>query len=91
VYEVSEGDRGAWLAAVSFDASVWELWPYLACGASVAVGDEGVRREIGGLPGWLGEQGVSICFLATPLVEALLSEGVEREWGLRALLTEGTV
>jgi acyl-coenzyme A synthetase/AMP-(fatty) acid ligase/acyl carrier protein len=55
----------------------------------VAVGDEGVRRELSGLPGWLSEQGVSICFLATPLVEALLSEGVEREWGLRALLTGG--
>jgi len=88
-YEVVEGDRGAWLAAVSFDASVWELWPYLSLGASVAVGEEGVRRELGELPGWLREQGVSICFLATPLVEALVSEGVERGWGLRALLTGG--
>jgi len=61
----------------------------------VAIGDEGVRRELSALPGWLGESGVSICFLATPLVEALLSapaagrEGVERRWGLRALLTGG--
>jgi acyl-coenzyme A synthetase/AMP-(fatty) acid ligase/acyl carrier protein len=85
-YQVSEEDRGAWLAAVSFDASVWELWPYLACGASVAVGGAEEKRELGALPGWLREQGVSICFLATPLVEALLSEeGVE--WSVRALLT----
>src|SRR5207302_568173 len=36
-YAVGEDDRGAWLAAIGFDASVWELWPYLAAGASVAI------------------------------------------------------
>src|SRR5262249_29595110 len=89
-YALEPSDRGAWLAAVSFDASVWELWPYLASGASLAIGDESVRRELVGLPEWLRGQGVSICFLATPLVEALLSEGgVDRRWSLRALLTGG--
>src|SRR6266545_1346775 len=65
-YEVGERDRGAWLAAVSFDASGWERWPSLAWGASVAIGGEGVRRDLGELRGWLSEQRVSICFLATP-------------------------
>jgi acyl-coenzyme A synthetase/AMP-(fatty) acid ligase/acyl carrier protein len=88
-YEVGRGDRGAWLAAVSFDASVWELWPYLVAGASVAVGADDVRRGLGELPEWLTEQGVSICFLATPLVEALLSEPGLRLGGVRALLTGG--
>jgi amino acid adenylation domain-containing protein len=88
-YEVGEEDRGAWLAAVSFDASVWELWPYLASGASVAVGGEEVRRGLNELPGWLRREGVTICFLATPLVEALLSEPGLRLEGLRALLTGG--
>src|SRR2546421_584150 len=94
MWGVGEGGRGAWLAAVSFDASVWELWPYLASGASVAVGEEGGRREVGRLRGWLEGEGVSICFLATPVVEALLSEPNvqwtgQGGWGLRALLTGG--
>jgi amino acid adenylation domain-containing protein len=88
-YEVGQADRGAWLAAVSFDASVWELWPYLVAGASVAVGADEVRRGLAELPEWLTQQGVSICFLATPLVEALLSEPDLQLAGLRALLTGG--
>jgi non-ribosomal peptide synthetase component F len=88
-YEVTERDRGAWLAAVSFDASVWELWPYLACGASVALGGEDVRRGLTELPDWLRRERVTICFLATPLVEALLTEPGLRLNGLRALLTGG--
>src|SRR5205085_1929420 len=89
MYGVGEEDRGAWLAAVSFDASVWELWPYLAAGASVAIGGDEVRRDAVELPGWLEEQGVSICFLATPLVEALLGEGELGLGGVRAGLTRG--
>jgi amino acid adenylation domain-containing protein len=88
-YTVAENDRGAWLAAIGFDASVWELWPYLAAGASVAIGGDEVRQEPRELPGWLSEQGVTICFLATPLVEVLLSEPGLRLDTVRALLTGG--
>ena len=31
------------IAGLAFDASVWELWPYLAAGASVHLPDEDTR------------------------------------------------
>src|SRR5260370_4415317 len=35
VFGVSARDRAPFMAAVGFDAAVWELWPYLAAGASL--------------------------------------------------------
>ncbi|TMD93417.1 MAG: amino acid adenylation domain-containing protein, partial [Chloroflexi bacterium] len=88
-YAVGERDRGAWLAPIGFDASVWELWPYLAVGASVAVGADHIRRSVQELPRWLDEQGVTICFLATPLAEEMLTGPWPPPRRLRALLTGG--
>jgi len=34
-FGVTSADRATHLASVGFDASVWELWPYLTAGASV--------------------------------------------------------
>ena len=36
-YAVTGADRASQLANVAFDASAWELWPYLAAGASVQI------------------------------------------------------
>src|SRR5262249_52375766 len=42
-YRVTAADRAAQTAAIGFDAAVWELWPYLAVGASVHLADEATR------------------------------------------------
>src|SRR5215472_3307865 len=39
-FSVTSADRASHLAGLSFDAAVWELWPYLAVGASVHLVDE---------------------------------------------------
>src|SRR5262249_56646133 len=36
-FDVTPADSATLLASPSFDASVWELWPYLAAGASIHV------------------------------------------------------
>jgi thioesterase domain-containing protein/acyl carrier protein len=91
-YGITQDDRGSLVAGIGFDASVWELWPYLASGASlVVVSAERVMSS--GLLEWLDGQGVTVCFLPTPLVEAALWQGREQGWGqrggLRAVLTGG--
>jgi amino acid adenylation domain-containing protein/non-ribosomal peptide synthase protein (TIGR01720 family) len=89
VYDVVPGDRGTQVASPGFDASVWEVWPYLVSGASLHIPDDETRSNPSRLVSWLTEQGITHSFLPTPLAEAVLKEsGVER-LGLRYLLTGG--
>jgi amino acid adenylation domain-containing protein len=71
-YRIGPGDRAALLAGPGFDAAVWELWPYLAAGASLHVPPDSLRAAPEALLAWLAEQGITVAFLATPLAEAVL-------------------
>ncbi|HKH47114.1 MAG TPA: amino acid adenylation domain-containing protein, partial [Thermoanaerobaculia bacterium] len=89
VYGVEPGDRATQLAGPAFDASVWELWPYLAAGASVHIPDEETRASAPRLLEWLAGEGITLGFLPTPLAEAVLAEARPEGLALRALLTGG--
>ncbi|WP_270171318.1 non-ribosomal peptide synthase/polyketide synthase [Paenibacillus sp. SYP-B4298] len=88
-YEVSASDRATLLAGPAFDASVWEIWPYVTAGASVHIVEEELRLSPEELRDWLAATGVTLSFMPTPLAERM----VELEWpekvALRALLTGG--
>ncbi|HET8842872.1 MAG TPA: amino acid adenylation domain-containing protein, partial [Ktedonobacteraceae bacterium] len=43
-FTVTSSDRATHLAGLGFDATVWELWPYLTIGASISLLDEETRR-----------------------------------------------
>jgi amino acid adenylation domain-containing protein len=88
VYQVSRHDRATQLAALSFDACAWEIWPYLAAGASLHVLDDEARSSVPGLIDWLVAEQITICFLPTPLAEAAIESGLSTP-GLRLLLTGG--
>jgi amino acid adenylation domain-containing protein/non-ribosomal peptide synthase protein (TIGR01720 family) len=86
---VTPNDRATQLVSPAFDASVWELWPYLASGASVHIADEETLTCPSRLLRWLADQRISICFIPTPLAEAVLDEEWPKDLELRALLTGG--
>jgi amino acid adenylation domain-containing protein len=88
-YSVTQDDRATLIAAPAFDASVWELWPYLTAGASVYIPDEATRASVAGLTDYLVREKITICFLPTPLAEEVLKEAWPRESVLRYLLTGG--
>ena len=88
-YDVSSEDRATLLAALSFDASVWELWPYLASGASVRIAPQETRVSAPRLLEWLAAEAATICFVPTPLAEAALAEPLPTGVTLRTLLTGG--
>ncbi|HXO26083.1 MAG TPA: condensation domain-containing protein, partial [Thermoanaerobaculia bacterium] len=99
-YRVSAADRATLIASPAFDASVWEMWPYLTAGACLHVPDEEERAAPARLLRWLADAEVTIGFLPTPLAEALLGEMAGEPAGesgapppprlaLRALLTGG--
>lgn len=90
-FSISSIDRATQIAAPAFDASVWELWPYLAAGASISIPDEETRNLPAKLRDWLISSAITISFLPTPLAERILSLDWPADGALRVLLTGGDV
>ncbi|HVR10622.1 MAG TPA: amino acid adenylation domain-containing protein, partial [Thermoanaerobaculia bacterium] len=91
LYRVGPADRGTQIASPAFDASIWELWPYLAAGASVHVPDEEVRLSSPGMIRWWSEAGITLAYLMTPLAAGVLEEPIPPGLALpvRALIIGG--
>jgi amino acid adenylation domain-containing protein len=85
-FKITATDRASHLAAVGFDAGVWELWPYLTAGATVCIPDDSTRLAPEALRNWIIKNEITISFLPTTLAESL----IDLEWpqtALRFLLT----
>lgn len=88
-FAVTPEDRASHLAGLGFDASVWEVWPYLAVGAQLVLADDAVRASPDLLRRWLVEDRISIAFVPTPLAEPMITAEWPAETTLRFLLTGG--
>ncbi len=94
-YSVTAADRATVIANPAFDASVWEIWPYLTAGASLHIPDEAVRLSPEALARWWAAEGITLSFLPTPLAEAVMAEiadlveDLSEDLALRALITGG--
>jgi len=86
-FSVTPADRATQLAGPAFDATVWELWPYLTIGASVYLPNEHTRVTPTRLRDWLVEREITISFLPTNLAEGVLALEWPRHTALRYLLT----
>ncbi|HXU31535.1 MAG TPA: condensation domain-containing protein, partial [Thermoanaerobaculia bacterium] len=88
-YAVTAADRSTLLAAPSFDASTWEIWPALAAGARLLIADDATRLAPEPVRDWLAAESATLAFLPTPLAEATLALPSPRGTSLRVLLTGG--
>jgi amino acid adenylation domain-containing protein len=86
-FGVKAGDRATQLASPGFDAAAWEVWPYLAAGASVYMVADTVRNQPTSLRDWLVANGITITFVPTPLAERMITLPWPRHTALRFLLT----
>jgi len=86
-FGVTPADRATQLASIGFDAAVWELWPYLAAGASIHVVDDETRTQPEKLRDWIVREKISISFAPTALAERMLKLTWPKEANLRFLLT----
>ncbi|MGA7624822.1 MAG: non-ribosomal peptide synthetase [Candidatus Acidiferrales bacterium] len=86
-FSVQPSDRATQLASPSFDAAVWEVWPYLTAGASVHVADEANRSDPVALRDWLVRQRITITFVPTPMAERMIVLEWPGDAALRVLLT----
>lgn len=90
-FKITADDKATQLAGISFDASVWEIWPYLTIGATLYLVDLETLRSPKALRDWLISQGITITFLPTPMAEEALIlpwPGPEKT-PLRIMLTGG--
>ncbi len=86
-FDVTSSDHATQIASLAFDATGWELWPYLTCGASVHLIEEDTRLSDVLVLDWLVKQKITITFLPTVLAERLLQLDWPATTSLRLLLT----
>ncbi|MEU9885448.1 amino acid adenylation domain-containing protein [Sphaerisporangium sp. NPDC051011] len=90
-FGVEPEDRASHLAGLGFDATVWELWPYLYAGARVDQPDQEVLDDPELLVEWFTRMGTTTAFVPTPRIESLLDEPAIAGTRLRTVLTGGDV
>jgi amino acid adenylation domain-containing protein len=88
-FSVLPSDRASQVASLGFDACGWELWPYLAAGASVHIIPDHVRGSPSDLIKALVEKKITVGFLPTPLAQMVFEDPAHVELKLRYLLTGG--
>ncbi len=85
-YSVTSEDHATKYAGFGFDASVWEVFPYLVIGASIYIVPEDIKLDIHALNHYFENNSITISFLPTQLCEQFMT--IENN-SLRALLTGG--
>ena len=82
-------DRGTVMSNIGFDASVIDLWPVLCAGGTVLIAPKELAMDLDGLIAWLAAEQVTYSFVATALVEVMLTRVWPENMALRFLCTGG--
>ncbi|HEY7346678.1 MAG TPA: non-ribosomal peptide synthetase [Ktedonobacterales bacterium] len=88
-FDVTAASRATQVASPAFDATGWELWPYLTAGASIHLPDTETRVAPAALRDWLLAHNITHTFLPTPLAEQMLALAWPAQTSLRYMLTGG--
>jgi len=86
-FGVTPADRATQLTSPAFDATGWELWPYLTAGASIHMPTADTRTAPTHLRDWLIDHQITITFLPTMLAESMLALEWPSSTPLRFMLT----
>ncbi|MFS4449749.1 AMP-binding protein, partial [Maribacter sp. 2307UL18-2] len=85
-YQVVSSDNSTKFASFGFDASVWELFPYLLKGACIHIIHDDIRMDVKALNDYFTLYDITISFLPTQVCEQFVGLGNKT---LRYLLTGG--
>ncbi|WP_143323894.1 non-ribosomal peptide synthetase, partial [Clostridium sp. BL-8] len=83
-YEVTEKDRATKYAGFGFDASVWEIFPYIIAGAALYMIDKSIMLDKDALNQYYEDNKITIGFLPTQMCEEFMNL---KNKSLRKLLT----
>ncbi len=85
-FEVSKEDKAAKYAGFGFDASIWEIFPYLLIGSEIHILKEELRLDVSKINAYYERNHITIGFLPTQVFEQFIK--LENQ-SLRILLTGG--
>jgi len=85
-FDVTAADRTAKYAGFGFDASVWEVFPYLIAGASIYILEHQMKYDVERVNSFFEQNGITISFLPTQFCEQFIQLPNS---SLRLLLTGG--
>ncbi len=85
-FGITSADTGSKYAGFGFDASVWEIFPYLIAGAALSIVPEELRLDLPGLNEHFHKHQVTVAFLPTQICEQFIKLDNQ---SLRVLLTGG--
>lgn len=88
-YAVTATSVATVMAGVGFDASVWEIWPYLCSGATLHIVNEYTKLDATGLHTFINRNHITHCFLTTALAPAFIKHEGSHSSVLKYLLTGG--
>ncbi|MFC0562216.1 non-ribosomal peptide synthetase [Halalkalibacter alkalisediminis] len=88
-YSVTEGDAALLISSASFDASIWEMFPYLTNGNKLVILDYYDLLDVEVLSEKLENEKVSIAFFSTGLLEQLFINEMKFPDSIRSILTGG--
>ncbi|HLP62733.1 MAG TPA: non-ribosomal peptide synthetase, partial [Candidatus Deferrimicrobium sp.] len=87
-FAITPFDRATKYAGLGFDASVWEIFPYIIAGAGIYIIADEIRLEVEKLKNCFDVHGITISFLPTQVCEQFMLN-VSSPGSLRFLLTGG--
>ncbi|WP_299315823.1 non-ribosomal peptide synthetase [uncultured Aquimarina sp.] len=75
-YNLDVSSRGSLYAGIGFDASVWEIYPYLLSGGSLyPISNQEIRYDINLLTEFLRDHKITHTYLPTKICEELVIQG----------------
>ncbi|WP_299210507.1 non-ribosomal peptide synthetase [uncultured Dokdonia sp.] len=77
-YELDTSSRGSLYAGIGFDASVWEIYPYLVSGGALyPISDSEIRYDVHFLTKFLNDNEITHAYLPTKICEELSLQKME--------------
>lgn len=88
-FPVAQNDRVLFRTSISFDASVWEMWLPLLCGAQLCIASQETTRDPASLLKFMDEAGITIAQFVPTMFSAVMDEGNRRPSRLRLVFSGG--
>ncbi|QHI35457.1 Tyrocidine synthase 3 [Kordia antarctica] len=77
-YMVTKGSRGTLFSSIGFDASVWEIYPYLISGATLyPIEDNEIRLHIPSLISFLNTNQITHSYLPSKVCQEVLAQNTD--------------